>query len=744
MAEPGLTGSAFCRAYVAAADGWLRSLLDGEGDVALVAVGGYGRGELCPHSDLDLLLLHKGRKDIGAVAERLWYPIWDAGIPLDHSVRTVKEAVAVADSDLKAGLGLLDARLVAGDAGLVADLLDKARALWRKRADRNLRALAAQVAERRGRFGEVAFLLEPDLKEGYGGLRDVHALRAAALASTVAHPPTGAVLDAAETLLTARVELHRRLGRPSDRLVLEEQDGVAAALGLDADELMARVASAARAVAWVSDDTWRRVASALAGKRGKPGRTRALSHDLVLRDDEVTLAPTAPVATDPALGLRAAVAAAEEGAFLSRESLARLAAEQPAPGDPWPPAMRHELVALLGTGGAAVPVLEALDAAGLLVRLLPEWEAVRSKPQRNAYHRFTVDRHLCEAAARAASLIRRVSRPDLLLVGAWLHDIGKGFPGDHTDAGMEVVAKIGARMGFPPADVDVLVDLVRHHLLLPDVATRRDLSDPRTAELVAAAVGDRQRLELLAALTEADSLATGPAAWSDWKATLVAQLVERAGALLAGAQAEPVNGLSDADRALAAEGRLAIRVEGSSVTVVAPDRPGSLCRVAGVFAIHGLDVLAAQASSVGPIAVDRFEVGVGATPPDWERIEADIGRALAGRLALAPRLDERARAYAPRRRNQAAAPAEARVLFDNDGSESATVVEVRAPDGVGVLYRITRALAECDLDVRAARVSTLGHEVVDTFYVTDAAGGKLDDEEHQREIERAILSELHR
>jgi [protein-PII] uridylyltransferase len=414
--------------------------------------------------------------------------------------------------------------------------------------------------------------------------------------------------------------------------------------------------------------------------------------------------------------------------------------------DPWPAPARSALLSLLGTGKPALPVLETLDQHGLLVRILPEWEQVRSKPQRNAYHRFTVDRHLCEAAANAAALTRHVARPDLLLVGAWLHDIGKGWPGDHTEAGMEVVARIAPRMGFPPDDVDVLVRLVRDHLLLADVATRRDLDEPATVEAVAAAVGDRDALELLAALTEADSLATGPAAWGPWKAGLVEDLVVRTARRLAGHhQPAPSPDPPPALQDRLAERRLFVEAEGGTVTVVAPDRPGLFSRVAGALAVHSLDVRSATATGQDGMAVEVFEVepAFGA-PPDWARVAADVERAITGRLSLESRLAERARTYAGLRRAAAARPPEARVLFDDEASPTASVVEVRAPDGVGVLYRITRALADCDLDVRTAKVSTLGHEVVDAFYVTDASGAKLSDDGHRREVERAVLAELAR
>ena len=716
--------------------------------MALVAVGGYGRRELCPASDLDVLLVHRGGAHVQQVAERIWYPIWDAGIGLDHSVRTLKETLAVASDDLKVALGLLDARPMAGDAELAAELLERVRDRWRRRARRWLPVLAEQVAARHAAFDEVAFLLEPELKEGRGGLRDVHALRAAALATPVVDAGDPSLEEGYQVLLAVRVELHRRTGKALDRLLLQEQDGVARALGCaDADELMAALAAAARTIAWWSDDGWRRVASALAGPRGRTsGHDHPLGPGLLLREGEVVLSTDADPSGDPSLVLRAAAAGAETGAPLSRPLLDGLAREAVPPGDPWPVSARNALVACLGAGPAAIPVFEALDQRGLLVRVLPEWEAVRSRPQRNAYHRFTVDRHLCEAAANAAALTRQVARPDLLLVGAWLHDLGKGYPGDHTEAGMEVVGRVARRMGFDAHDVDILVRLVRHHLLLPEVATRRDLDDPATVEAVASAVGDEDTLELLVALAEADGQATGPSAWGPWKAGLVEELAARTARVLGGHHPPRLPPLPTARHAeLMSRRELAVVVEGGELTVVAPDRPGLFCRVAGTLALHGLDVRSAAAASEDGMAVEVFEVEPAlGTPPSWDRVRQDLERALSGRLSLEARLADRARAYAGRQRAEAARPAEPRVLFDDDASASATVVEVRAPDGIGVLYRITRALADCDLDIRRAKVATLGHEVVDAFYVTNAAGDKVTDPEHLAEVERALLAELGR
>ena len=481
---------------------------------------------------------------------------------------------------------------------------------------------------------------------------------------------------------------------------------------------------------------------------------------LVIRDGVVELTADADPRSDPTLVLRAGAAAAEAGLRLSRGAVDRLAVEAAPLGDPWPEEARLALVRLLGAGPAAIPVIETLDQRGLMTRTLPEWEAVRNRPQRNAYHRFTVDRHLCEAAAEAARLTSRVRRPDLLLVGALLHDIGKGYPGDHSEAGVSLVQDIGARMGFAPDDVSILEALVRHHLLLPDTATRRDLADEATISAVAAAVGNQTTLELLAALTEADSLATGPAAWGSWKAGLIAELVERTAPVLAGAAA-PDGARAAARRHRRAHrpgpsgrgpgvspggGGLVLDGEGPLVTLVAPDRPGLFWRVAGTLALHGLDVVSARAwSSADGFAIERFRVqSVFGRQPDWPAVESDVNRVLAGKLSLEARLADRARDYAGTPRPPSAAPARIEVSVDNEASDSATVIEVRAPDRIGTLYRITKALAEMELDVRLAKVTSLGHEVVDAFYVVDQTGAKLTDEDHLHEIQRGIAVHLTR
>ncbi len=537
---------------------------------------------------------------------------------------------------------------------------------------------------------------------------------------------------------------------------------------LDADTLLRQVYEAARTITYAGDVTWRAVDRVLAARSARGRRSsrlsfpftgtgrgtgavargavdrRPLAEGVVEQDGEAVLAQGARPATDPVLPLRAAAAAAQAGLTISYATVRRLAAEcRPLPV-PWPDEAREQLITLLGAGEACIPVWEALEAEGLITRLLPDWERVRCRPQRNAVHRWTVDRHLVETAVRAAAMTRRVARPDLLLVAALLHDIGKGWPGDHSEAGEVIVRDVAVRMGFDRADTETLALLVRHHLTLVDTATRRDPDDPATVDLISKVVGTLPHLELLHALTEADATATGPAAWSSWRASLVDGLVGRAAAQLAGGYPFP----ADADPT-AEEERLAVEAArtqgpalslhaqshqdsfatepmGVDLTLAIPDRPGLLGTVAGVLALHRLTVRAASLRELDPIGVGAVlliswtvtaEYG---DLPEAARLRADLRRALDGSLDVARKLAERD-AAAPRRRGISTPPPVVSVA-PGGASATATVLEVRAHDAPGLLHRIGRALDGAGVRVRTAHISTLGADAVDAFYLTDPAG----------------------
>jgi [protein-PII] uridylyltransferase len=303
-------------------------------------------------------------------------------------------------------------------------------------------------------------------------------------------------------------------------------------------------------------------------------------------------------------------------------------------------------------------------------------------------------------------------------------------------------------MGFEPDDVEMLVHLVRHHLLLPAIATSRDLDDPATIEAVAQAVGSVEALELLHALTEADSLATGDTAWNPWKARLVQTLVDRVQAALGGEQrpVRPPPPVTDRELAMRAAGDLLVEGNDRSLVIAAPDQPRLFSRVVGVLGLTGQDVRAARARSTDDgVAISEFEFEPAfGEPPDWGRFEADLRKALRGRIAIDARLSERAARYARFHRPSAAAPPETRVIVDNDASPDATFVEIRTADGIGVLYGITRTFADLQLDIRHAKVDTMGHEVVDSFYLVTEDGEKLVEPELLAELETAIRFTLAR
>ncbi|WP_375480059.1 [protein-PII] uridylyltransferase [uncultured Jatrophihabitans sp.] len=725
---------ALCTSY----DEWLRSLLAPRQGVALVAVGGLGRREPAPYSDLDLVLLHDGKVDgLSAVADAIWYPIWDSGIGLDHSVRTPEQALAVAREDLKALLGLLDIRHLAGDAGLTGRVRSGILEVWRATAAKRVGEMRQLSRARWAIAGEGAFLLEPNLKDSRGGLRDGQAVRALAAAQLVDFPIR--VREAYPVLLDVRGELHRITGRAEDVLRQQEQDGVAATLGCPAaefgeprDVLLRRVNEAARSIAHTLDLAWRRVDAQTARPRARrrlfgssrpvvPDRV-GMARNVVAQDGEVMLARDADPWSDPGLVLRVARVAAEQDLPIAPFALERLATESAPLPTPWPRSALDDLLAVLGVGKPAIPVLESLDQAGLLVALIPEWDAVRCRAQHNPVHKFTVDRHLLETAALAAQ-DGEVDRRDLLIIGALLHDIGKGYPPeDHSVVGAAHAKTIATRLGYPAEDVAMIVGLTRHHLLLPNTATRRDPDDPMTVQIVRDSVGESaDLLDMLQALATADALATGPAAWSEWKEGLIAELARRARAAMRGTGVAPgVAPLDDERRVLAEARELAVVVRPAEVIVAAPDQTGTLYRTTGVLALHSLDVREASIRTHAGMAVNRFVVEPRfGTMPDASLVRSDLARALKGELGLASRLAEKERAYS--RRPPGAARRHPSVHWFDD-SKAATVVEFRGEDEVGLLSRITAALERAGLDVRSARISSVAGQVVDAFYVTDRSG----------------------
>ncbi len=747
-------GAGAREARAGALDAWLSGLLPPLPGVALVAVGGLGRRECAPHSDLDLVLLHSGVADVQALAAQVWYPIWDSRAKLDHSVRTVDEALEVAHTDVKAALGLLDARLVVGDADLAARLHTQVLAQWRRDAPQAMVALRELTEKRWETHGELAFLLEGDLKEARGGLRDMGVLRGIGY-SGVADATRPAARAAQRWLLDTRDALHVATGRRADRLLAQDRIEVARLLDFmdpqtGPDDLLRRVSESGRTLAYAVDDAWRAVDRWLVGRSTQGARRsvarRPLARDVVESGGEAVLARAAVGAhPDPTLSLRVAAAAARAGLPIARPTLEWLASFGAPLPVPWPAPARDTFLTLLGSGPALVAVWEACCRYGLVTTWLPEWARVRSAPQHNPVHLYTVDRHLVETACRAARYSREVARPDLLVLCGLLHDIGKGLPGNHSVVGAPIAGSIARRLGLDEPDVALVEKVVLLHLLLPETATRRDLADPVTIAAVAEQVGDADTLGLLYAVARADAAATGPAAWSGWKGRLVAELVERVGRALDTGEVPPLPTAA----APAISGPLPqVRVSADRVEVIALDRVGLLAGVAGCLALHRLEVVAADTSTVDDVATLSCAVQPRyGTAPDAVALAADLRRAATGELDVASKLAARERsARRPTAtRSTATGSAAARAGSGVGGAAprvvwqpatGAAVLELRATDSPGLLFRVAHALSTAGANVRATRLSTLGADVVDAFYLV----GSWDDPAQRATVEAAVLA----
>jgi len=770
--------------------------------VAVVALGGYGRGTLAPASDVDLMVLHAERRPhrVREAAERLFYPLWDAGISLGHAVRTVDECLAGARERLDTACSLLDARLLWGDGSLVEDLRAKIHRLVSRDTTAFLGRLTADAAARHERHPACTTNLEPDLKGGAGGLRDLQSIdwggrlfaqdRGGLVGAGLLREREAAALDGAEEFLfRIRSALHLETGRAGDRLPRELQPSLAAAFGFDAtegldapDALMRHLFEHARVVDHVREAFF----------------DRALA--------EGPSGPEAAIPRTPDEVMRAFAEGARRGGGLPA---ARLDAIEDADlGDApyaWTGQTREAFLELLATGSRGASALEAMDRLGLLARFLPAWETVRCRPQRDPYHRFTVDVHLLRTAATAAGLlqdpgddplaaqaVRAVRDRQALLLGAFLHDIGKTGRGRHVEEGTRIAAEALDHMGVTEATREDAVFLVAEHLLLSDTAVRRDLSDENLVVDVAARVRDVERLAMLYLLTAADARATGVHAWTPWRQALIRELVAKVEHVLE-------RGEMGADRADTLEDRLAsvrglLRQEDPrlveaylerlprayllavppetavrhfdlvtptlasaeartdagpgdrpgtyEVTVVARDRPGLLAKVAGTLALAGLNILSARAfTTEDGVAIDLFTVEPAfqgdVDEERWRRMRTTLRKSLEGRISLEYRVREKRRHYPGPRTD---IPVE--VTVDNDASDFATVVEVSAPDRIGLLFDLARTFHELELDVHLAKVATYGARVVDAFYVRDLYGGKVEDREHVAEIERAVVARL--
>ena len=740
-------------------DDWLVELFESaiagaradSSEFCLVAVGSYARGELSFHSDLDLVLLHSGSEPVAKdVAQLLWYPLWDSGIGLDHSVRTIKQAQEVAKTDAKALTGLLDARSIAGDDELCAELRAAVHSEWRASAKKLVPELRNLVADRRNNLGEIYQLIEPDVKEAYGGLREAGIFKALK-ATQLVDVPHGAWEDDLTFLLDVRCALHT-LGT-KDKLRLQDQQAVAELMGIStAQELLREVYLAGRSLAYVSDVAWNRATQVFSPKsqeslvgrlrsRGQRGSDRTpLAQGVVAAGDEVALARDASLKDDQGLIFRVAAAAAENGYSIAPALLEAYANSQVSVPAPWTREIRESFVALLGSERSMLQTWEALENYNIISRWIPQWEFVRSLPQFNPLHEFTVDRHLVECCMRGQDLVRSVDRPDLLLVACLLHDIGKGRGGDHSLIGAELTREIAPNLGFDADDTSTLALLVEHHLLLADIATKRDLDDPVVIEQLCQAVGSLRNLELLHALTIADSRATGASLRSKWRENLMGDALRRGRAYFGNVpiMIDPLDSSWMTSGLSPEEIRLSINPEsdGFAIHFTAPDQKGLLASFAGVLALNRLQVRAARVENIGPRAVQTWYVRpLFGEPPSQAKLMTDVQRVLNGTFNVSEQL---ARSQgSDKRRGPRIAPE----IEIYEVSDTQTVLEVRAHDRKGLLFDITAVIAERGLMITGSKISTLGVDAVDVFFLRDGSGSAPSEEE-QRDLAHELRLRL--
>ncbi len=784
--------------------------------IAIVALGSYGRRELCPFSDIDLMVLHslKDKAVTTQVSEKIFYPLWDLGLKVGHGTRTIKESLSMASTNFELQTSLIDMRLIAGDTMLFHKLQDNLIRQIRARGGRRfLQNILKESISRHAQYGQAAYLLEPDIKEGEGGLRDVHAIMWASKSLLGYSSPkelvkrgyltgfdAGALEDGLEFLLLVRNHLHYISGRENDRLFFEHQGEIAKTLGFKdgsgisgIEKFMRSFYTHASAIELVSRSFWEQIKSDF----------------LPTKDKRISLTNPAEYPKHPGAEMKLFRRAVKESLPIDykRLNIIREGLEKSENPVAWTQNIRDDFFAIISSGEISLPILEVMDYIGVLSRYIPEWSYVRCLPQYDSYHLYTVDMHLFLTIAEIQKMgagrydkvnpllkqvYKEVGQKDLLYLAALLHDIGKGLGKNHSEKGEQIAKKICARMGLPPKDCETVGFLVGNHLLLSDIALRRDLNDENEIIDLAEKVIDEERLKMLYLISVADSMATGPKAWDTWKENLLREIfykviriirsgeytnkesierIRKTGAKVKQALT-PEYGEAEVGRfldqmphsyLLAQSGgdivehfELMHKHKNKSITIaakqregmreviiIAGDQPGLFYKVSGVLALHGINILGAQIyTRSNGVALDIFKVEGyfehEISNEKWHNISRDIKRALEGKIALDYRIAEKANRYQPKK----ALERPPKVDIDNSSSDFYTIIEVHAQDRIGLLYTVTRVMHDLNLDVHLAKVSTNVDKVIDVFYVWDIFGQKLSNEEQINDIKKAILKAL--
>jgi [protein-PII] uridylyltransferase len=845
MHEGGASGQVSVQAHARLLDGVLQSLFrlvsaDAQAEglapspMVLVALGGYGRGELHPSSDIDLMVIYEGEllPFVQRVTQEMLYTQWDLGLQVGHSLRSLTDCVAMARTDFPSRTSMQEARYLAGSRRLFNRfrrvLSDN---VFRKDFAQFLETTLAERDQRYRRYGASPYIGEPNVKESAGGLRDMHTAMWLAATKfggrTLQELTEKGVISERERTLTdgaltflwrVRNELHFHAGHKDDVLSHRLQPIIAARFGYEDDasalgveKFMRDYYFHARAIHRVSRRLIARCQETLSRRTTAAQRHRqaALADGLVFFDGRLHLAEPdhRAFAEDPTRLMKVFWHLHRLGCELSSD-LERAVEDSIDLVDEAfrsSPMVRDLFLEICRNWGRVTPTLREMHELGLLGRYLPEFGALTCLVQYDVYHRFSADQHSLLAVENlealapghsaesegAAQVLSAIERPDLLLLGMLLHDIGKALGHGHAAKGIPLIRQLTRRLALPPDDAAALEFLVAHHLTMSHIAQRRDIHDPKTVDDLAATARHPQWLRMLYLLTYADMKAVGPGIMTPWQAAILSELHGRTLARLTGGEPERPNRtqLTDrvcaaikdeasrqavmahlammSDRYLASTGaqRIAEHLRmvqqldlapvvtelfhhpdlgSSDLVVVARDLPGLFAELAGTLAANGINIMSAQIHTrADGVAVDTFQVsdpfGEAVTSAArWTRTLDDLRAVLAGERRVEELLAERQRA------TRAAGLVESppKVVIDNQLSDSHTVIEIKCPDRLGLLYLITRTLSAAGLDIASARIATEIDQACDTFYVTDREGRKLIDEAAMLRIREALEDAL--
>lgn len=811
--------------------------MDGVADnVALVALGGYGRKEFFPSSDVDLMILYhpKVKKNISKISDAILYPLWDTGLDVGHGVRTVKESIVHAGEEYFFLVALLDARLICGSKDLFDTLVADYRAKFVDgHREKFVKKMKEYREDRRSRFGSNSYLLEPHIKEGRGGMRDIQAMMWTARVvfglNSIEDIEGAGLLQATEQkefqeakdfLVKLRCELHNLSKRKNDQLYFEHQSDVALDFGyrdtkslLAVEQFMRDVYGALQVVTIITDLFFDHVDEVL----GFVGKGRKVADKLVEKGIEIKggkvhlTASEQGVRAKPQIIIRVFLAMSRTGLGLHHRSRKLLGSyvDYITDKERTSPRLAKTFFTLMLEAKDILTVLGTMLETGVLAAVIPEYARITRLAQHDLYHIYTVERHSLQAVAELHDLIgsmegvvQNVAQLKVLYMAALLHDIGKGSGKDHSIEGAEMSKVIGARFSLTAGECDSLAFVIRYHLFIPENALRRDLNDAVFIQRCAETIGDLNHLAMLYLLSVADSKATGPSAWSDWKSALMEELYLKVTPYLVHGQLgvkdvsahedQGVEWLREQIR-LQLKGHTGLKIDpetlgsdyvltfspeviaghvvtqrdhysrirqksfvaatedagvdgGWQLLIMTVDRHGLLAKICGVMTLNNLAVSKAQIFTWDDgTVVDVIDVhprdGLKFAEKNWQGLNDHLDLAIEHRMGLSHRLYTKlSSTYG--RRTQIVGDVSSKIVIDNDASEMYTVIEVYAPDTLGQLYYVTQTMADFGIDIHKAYVATEVEQLIDVFYVLDSQGNKLEDDEFCREITQGILHSI--